>query len=129
MFSSFSLFLFSKSALAGVPPLKYIQKYNNVFLQFLQDSLTAQSPKCNIILLSLVSGFGTYPLLNVNSVSVRRKHVECRLRTRDKMQTRRVKCRLQTVDFLAESLTFPTRKQANSSAIQANRIAIRAYPE
>ena len=36
-------------AFVGVPPLKYIQKYNSIFFQSLQDSLTAQSPKCKII--------------------------------------------------------------------------------
>lgn len=52
-FPNFSIiflsFLFA-SALVGVPPLKYIQKYNNIFFQSLQGSLAAQSPKCKIIL-------------------------------------------------------------------------------
>ena len=37
------------SAFVGVPPLKYIQKYNSIFFESLQDSLTAPSPKCKII--------------------------------------------------------------------------------
>ena len=49
-FPNFSIIFLFPSALAGVQPLKCIQKYNNVFFQSLQDSLTAQSPKCKIIL-------------------------------------------------------------------------------
>ena len=60
-FPNFSIIFLSflfPSALVGVPPLKYIQKYNNIFFQSLQDSRTARSTKCKIIFcLSLARGF------------------------------------------------------------------------
>ena len=51
-FSIFSIIFLSflfPSAFVGVPPLIYLQKYNSIFFQSLQDSLTVQSPKCKII--------------------------------------------------------------------------------
>ena len=71
----FLSFLFP-SAFVGVPPLKYIQKYDTIFFQSLQDSLTAQSPKCKIIrsFAGLWFCFGRFACLGgfVSVVSFRR---------------------------------------------------------